>query len=270
MREGDFDEFAELLTAVFDIQGKTPAAKVISPAAQALFFAALGDYPLPAVRAALQHHIRVGKFTPVPADLISYIEATAGADNRPGAEEAWALALSTMDDTKTVIWTQEAAEAFGKAQPVLEQSGAISARKAFIEIYERIVGENRRAQKPPQWFASPGTDQQQRQLAMKAAIQAGRLAAPERLALPAPTLELAPCSLSPQEQLAKIQSMLLEKVAEQQRLADQAIDGRIQQEDEFKRNLARTVREREQYIKMADQAQVRRAEGEIEREAGAQ
>lgn len=264
MREDDFDEFAELLKATFDILGKTPAAKVISPRAQAMFFASLADYALPDVREALDNHVKVGKFTPVPNDLIDYIKAAAGADNRPGAEEAWALALSTLDDMKTVIWTQEAAEAFGKAQPVLEQSGAISARKTFIEIYERLIAASRKANKPPQWFASPGRDQDQRQLAMRAAVKAGLLAAPERIALPAPTTAPPACTLSPQEQLAKIQYMLLDKQAEQQRLANEAIDSRIEDEDTFKRDLARRVKERERYIAMADQAQVRRAENEIE------
>lgn len=266
MRENDFDEFQELLAAVFAIMGKSAAAKVLDETSQALWFQALGAYPMPQVRTALAEHIQRGKFTPTPADIISLIEAAAGADNRPGSEEAWALALSTQDDTKTVIWTQEAAEAFGKAQPVLAASGAISARKTFIEIYERIVTANRKNRQPAAWFASPGTDQDQRQLAMRAAIKQGLLPAPARVALPAPAAGSAPAepSMPPAEQLAEIRRLLTDGIAEKQRAADAAIDGRIEQEDEFKKNLSHRVAERMAYIAMADQAQLRRSERDNE------
>lgn len=269
MREGDHDEFMALLDAAFDLIGKTAQAKIVSPTSKALFFQALAEYPLPLVRSAISQHIQVGKFTPTPADLIGYIEAAAGTDNRPGAEEAWALGLSTLDDTKTVVWTQEAAEAFGKAQPVLESSGPITARKTFLEVYDRLVAANRKQRTPVTWFASPGTDQTQRQLAMKAAVRAGQLAAPALLELahtasasppPAPTLR-------PAEQLAAIKGMLMDGIAAKQRAADAAITARIEEEDDFKRDLAKRVRQREAYIRMADQAQVRRAEHDAVREA---
>lgn len=261
MTEHDSREFTELLLACFDILGKTPQAKVVSPTAQALFFTAMRRFPMPQVRAALAHHLEVGKFTPTPADLIGYINETT--DNRPGAEEAWSLGLSTLDEAKTVIWTQEAAEAFGKAQPVLEASGAISARKTFIEIYERLVTANRKLGKPPEWFASPGHDQDQRQIAMKEAVKAGLLAAPSRLQLTlTPSTEPPPTTLQPAEQLAAIRAMLLESYAEKQRAADEAFKLLIEDEEDFKRDLAKRVAERQRYIDMADQAQVKRAENE--------
>lgn len=262
MREDDFDEFQTLLASVFSILGKTPAAKVVDETSQALWFQALAAFPMPLVRKALAEHIQRGKFTPTPGDITTLIEAAMGADNRPGAEEAWALALSTQDDTKTVIWTQEAAEAFGKAQPVLAASGAISARKTFIEIYERIVAANRRNRQPATWFASPGTDQDQRQLAMRDAITAGLLPRPVRTALPAPANTSPPAepSLSPPEQLAEIRRLLIDGIAAKQRAADAEIDGRIEKEDDFKRDLSQRVAERMAYIAMSDQAQVVRAE----------
>jgi hypothetical protein len=221
------------------------------------------------VRKALADHIQRGKFTPTPADIIDLIEAATGVDNRPGAEEAWALALSTRDDTKTVVWTEEAAEAFGKAQSVLDSSGPISARKTFIEIYERIVTENRKTRRAAIWFASPGTDQDQRQVAMKAAVRAGLLAAPARptapaLAGPAP----AEPTMSPPEQLAEIRRLLIDGIAAKQRAADAEIDGRIEKEDDFKRDLSQRVAERMAYIAMADQAQVARAERDNQQEGG--
>lgn len=268
MRENDYDEFAQLLDAAFDLIGKTPAAKIISPTSKALFFQALADYPLPQVREAIGAHIKRGKFTPTPADLIEHIAQASAVDTRPGGEEAWALALATLDDVRTVVWTQEAAEAFGKAQTVLEASGPISARKTFLEIYERLVAANRRNGVPVSWFVSPGSDGEMYRLAVNSAQVAGYLPPPAPvLAIAAPENEAAP-SLSPRDQLAVIRSMLLDGVDERQRLADEAIQGRIEEEDDFKRDLARRVAERQAFILMADQAQVARAEAEKLRAAG--
>lgn len=262
MREADFNEFRELLTAAFDILGKTPAAKVISPTSLALWFQALAEFPLPAVRAGLAAQIKRGTFTPVPADVVGFIESSLQRDNRPGGEEAWALGLSTLDDMNTVVWTQEAAEAFGKAQPVLESSGPISARKTFLEVYERIVAANRQKRVAVRWFVSPGSDVETYRLAVNDAVVAGLLPAPDKpLELAAPESEPVR-TLSPHEQLAAIRDLLLDGVAEKQRRADEAIDGRIEDEDDFKRDLARRVAEREAFIRMADQGQVRRQEAE--------
>lgn len=262
MRENDFDEFTQLLQAAFDLLGKTPAAKVVSPTVQALFFQSLAEFPMPAVRAALATYCRRGKFTPTPGDIVELIEAARQVDNRPGAEEAWALGLTTLDDTRTVVWTQEAVEAFGIARPVLESSGPISARKTFLEVYERLVMANRRAGQAVRWFVSPGSDREAHQLALEHAVVAGFLPPPEvPPALPAPAHHKKP-TLSPREQLATIQGMLLDGIQAKQQQADEAIRGRIEQEEDFKRDLARRVREREAYIRMADQGQVRRAENE--------
>lgn len=272
MREADFDEFSELLTAAFDILGKTPAAKVISPTALALWFQALVEYPLPAVRAGLSAQIKRGTYTPVPADVVGFIESTLQRDNRPGGEEAWALALSTLDDVNTVVWTQEAADAFGKARPVLESSGPISARKTFLEIYERLVAGNRQNRVAVSWFVSPGSDVATYQRAIENGRAAGLLPAPDpKLLLEDAKKKKAeeekPRKLSPREQLAEVRRLLLAGVEEKQRAADEAIKGRIEEEDEFKRDLAKRVAERQAFIRMADEAQVARQERDRQRHA---
>lgn len=268
MREADFDEFKELLTAAFDILGKTPAAKVISPTALALWFQSLAEFPLPAVRAGLAAQIKRGTYTPVPADVVGFIESTLQRDNRPGGEEAWALALSTLDDVNTVVWTQEAAEAFGKARPVLESSGPISARKTFLEIYERLVVSNRQKRVSVCWFVSPGSDVETYRLAVENGRTAGLLPQPGPApALAAPENEKVP-TLSPREQLAKVRELLLDGIEAKQQQADAEIRGRIEEEEEFKRDLAKRVAERQAFIRMADQAQVARAERDRVQGAG--
>jgi hypothetical protein len=244
MRAEDYDEFAELLDAIYDLIG-SGANKTINPPAKAMFFQALAKYPLPVVRTALSAHCQDrqrGKFTPKPADIIEQIEAAASRDNRPGAEEAFALALTSMDEQNTVVWTQECAQAFAAAKPVLDASGSISARKTFIEVYERLVGEARQNRAAPHWFASPGLDAIGRAAAIKRAVASG-------LMLPAPAAPLQlegmakaeKFSLNPRQQLDHIRKMVLDGIAEKQARADAEIDARIEAEDEIGAEIQRKV-----------------------------
>lgn len=248
MRTEDFEEFASLLDATFDMIGKSPAAKLISPGAKALFFEDMRRFPLPLVRSALAAHRadgERGKWTPSPADLIFQIERHQKRDNRPGAEEAWAIALTTMDDQNTVVWTQEAAEAFAKARPVLESSGAISARKTFLEVYERLVAISRQAGVAVHWFPSPGLDKVGYEAAVKKAVAAGLLAAPT----PAPAALLeAPAKpetfcLSPREQLAFLHKKLAEGAAAKLARLDAAADARVEAEDKITTKIQDQVRQ---------------------------
>lgn len=280
MREADFDEFAQLLDGVFDLIGKTPAAKLVSPTAKALFFQALVEYSLPVVRKALSVHVKRGEFTPTPAAIIRIIEDAAAQDTRLGPEEAWAIALTSQDENDTVVWTAECAEAFSIARPVLESSGAISGRKTFLEAYVRLVTAARQAQRPAVWSAHLGFDKTQHALALARAVEQGRLSAPavvnllpageqlpvqlpsgERLLLAAPTGEKVP-ELAPEEtdkaraQLAKVRALLLEGMAAKNRKLEEAIDQRLETEEQAKQRLGQRVREYAAFNRMADDARV--------------
>ncbi len=233
MREDDFEEFAQLLTYTFDLLGKTPAAKVISDGAMAIFFQVLADYPLALVRTALITHCDRGTYTPIPKDIIGYITEAANADSRPGAEEAFALALSTRDEQKTVVWTEECAQAWVACKPVLDAAGVISARKTFLEVYERLVAAARKAATPVKWTPSPGLDKDGYQEAVKTATAAGLLPAPkvDKPLLAGPDTPHVQ-TISPREQLAYIKKMMLDGLAAKQARADAAIDARIQAEDD--------------------------------------
>lgn len=230
MRTDDFDDFSALLDATYDLIG-SGVNKLISAPAKTLFFQALAAYPLPVVRSALAAHCRDrqrGKFTPKPADIIEQIEAAADRDTRPGPEEAFALALTTIDEQNTVVWTQECAEAFAMARPVLDAAGVISARKTFCEIYERLIAAARATRQPVHWFASPGLDKIGQAAAIKRGVLAGLLPAPATVVLleaPAETF-----SLSPREQLDHIRKMLLDDMVAKQRRADADSEARIESE----------------------------------------
>lgn len=199
MRECDFDEFCGLIDASYDLIG-VGANKSISAGAKGLFFNALRNYPLDVVRSALSAHCldrTRGRFTPKPADIIEQIESASLNDGRLGAEEAWAIALTSRDDSETVVWTQEIAEALRICSPVLESGDEVAARMTFKEAYNRITAQARTDHVPAVWSASVGWDRGKREAALTRAHTSGFLPAPEvTLHLPSFNLtddEALPC-----------------------------------------------------------------------------
>jgi hypothetical protein len=94
-------------------------------------------------------------------------------DGRPGPEEAWAAI--PRDEATTVVWTDEAAAAFGVAGPLLDQGDRVAARMAFVEHYRAAVAQARREGRPAVWRASLGRDPRQRESALRDAVNRGRL-----------------------------------------------------------------------------------------------
>lgn len=187
MREPDFAEFSKLLDAVCSLLSR--GTYVPNATNTALWFRSLQAHELAVVRAAFDAHVKDpqrGRFVPTPADLIAQIEGLASNDGRPGAEEAWALALHARDEADTVVWTAEMAEAWSVARSVFDLGDEVGARMAFREAYTRLVEDARRAHMPAAWSVSLGFDLERRALAITAAVRAGRLPQEELLALPAP------------------------------------------------------------------------------------
>jgi hypothetical protein len=190
MRESDFDAFSTMLD---DVAGLYPRGAV-TQGQKAMFFRALSAHPLAEVRAGFDAHVKDtvrGRFLPMPADILAQIEGLAADDGRPGPEEAWAAALRSADESNTVVWTEEMSQAWAVAWPVLQGDDQVGARMAFKESYARMVDEARRARRPAVWIESLGFDPEKRAEALRIAHVAGRLPAPELLALPAPAESLA-------------------------------------------------------------------------------
>lgn len=244
MRQGDYDEFAKLLDDAYDMI--SVGTKSLSAAARAMFFRAVAKYPLEVFRAALHAHImsKDGKFVPQPAHINEQVALMIAQDGRPGAEEAWAIALTGKDEQSTVVWTHEIAAALSICRPVLDSSGAISARKPFLDAYARLVDEARAAHRPAEWIASVGWDKAQQAAAIKGAVNAGRLPAPAA----APLLEGPNSDPTPDEaaraQLAAIK-LLIKQGAEAKEAARLAEAERLRLADEeWKRKTAEQVRRR--------------------------
>lgn len=188
MFESDFDPFVGLLDAVYSLHGKT-----LPTTAKPLFFRALGAYSLNTVRAAIDAHVKDsqrGQFPPKPADLIAQIEGAAGNDERPGPEEAWAIAVQAFDEASTIMLNDEIAEALGIARPIFDLGDEVGARMAFREAYTRIVAQARSTGVPVKWWPSLGSDRDGRKEVLERAVVRGLLTADSpvmREVLPAPT-----------------------------------------------------------------------------------
>lgn len=201
MREADFDHFSALLD---DVLGLYPSARPATAGQKAMYFRALMAHSVADIRAAFTAHARDpqrGRFAPVPADVIAQLEGAAAEDGRPGPEEAWAIALTGADERATVVWTDEMAQAWGIALPVLNAGDQVGARMAFREAYARLVDAARRLRLPVAWSPSLGHDPATRDEAIEQAVQRGQLARADypRLAAPSavPMLALAGAAAPP-------------------------------------------------------------------------
>ena len=138
-----------------------------------VFWAQLEPYSLDAVLRAISCHVATSEFAPTPASILKHLPKMS--DGRPDANEAWAIALRSRDERDTVVWTQECAEAFAVATPVLEGGDEVGARMAFKAAYERLVERHRADGKPAQWVKSLGHDPDLREAVLTEAVRSGRL-----------------------------------------------------------------------------------------------
>lgn len=143
-----------------------------------VWWAACHRYPIDVVCKALMSHIQDssdGKFPPRPADIIRRVANMGPSDGHLPADEAWAIAAKAMDESETVVMTQEIADAWGVAQEVMRLADEVGARMAFRSAYERRVNESRINGLRPKWFPSLGHDPLKRAAALEAAAERLRL-----------------------------------------------------------------------------------------------
>lgn len=174
MRDADAERFATALYGAMEVVGGR-----VTDRAMTFWWEALRAYRIEDVEAALHEHAAQSVYAPKPADVIARI---GEADGRPGAEEAWAIALASADESATVVWTDEIAAARAAARPILDQGDKVGARFAFRELYEAEVRQARNEQRPVNWQVSLGHDPEQRAPAIRAAYEQGRISADQAAA----------------------------------------------------------------------------------------
>ena len=154
--------------------------KVYTQAAVMLFLQDLDGFDEPAVLAALTRCRKELDGKPFNiAAVISRID-----DGRPGIEAAWAM-LPHDEETSTV-WTDEMAQAWGIAEPLLQDGDRVAARMAFKEAYAKLVVDARDRKERPNWSISFGHDKSGRQTALLDAVRHNRLTLDHALSLSAP------------------------------------------------------------------------------------
>ncbi|CAN7494551.1 hypothetical protein LJR074_003405 [Acidovorax sp. LjRoot74] len=144
----------------------------IKPTSAAMLAEDLAVYPRDVLAKAMAR-VRTehtGRLT--PKAILDRIDEVMG---RPGANEAWAMALNALDERATVVWTSEMAEAWGVARDVAAEGDMVGARMAFISAYERLVRTARDERRLPEVTVSIGWDGELRGQAVEKAVQLGYL-----------------------------------------------------------------------------------------------
>lgn len=167
LNDHDLDWLIKQLIGTSELLGQQ-----VSPTAAAMLADDLCCYPREVLARALSR-VRTehtGRLT--PKAIIDRIDEAMG---RPGANEAWAMALNALDERKTVVWTVEMSEAWGVARDVAAEGDLVGARMAFIGAYERLVRTAREERRLPEVMVSIGWDGEQRTAAIEKAVQLGYL-----------------------------------------------------------------------------------------------
>jgi len=159
-------DFELELTAVLEMYDKPKPSKT----ALRMWWIALDAVPFANVKAALGRHVQRGKFAPKPADILEIVREQ---DGRPGAEEAWTMAVQSFDEQETVILSREVFEARNLCRQLYEDGDKVGARMAFKQHYERLIEKARQEQVPAHWTLTLGSDAQRRHAAVTRARDAG-------------------------------------------------------------------------------------------------
>jgi len=155
---------SQMLTVVAEVMQNS-----ITPSAILLMTDDLMNFELPVIEKAL-HRVRRECRQLIPQEIFSRID-----DGRPNVEEAWAML--PRDESQTVIWTEEMAEAYGVCSALLEEGDKVAARMAFKEKYAALLAQAKAEFKPAKWSATLGTDKTAREDALELAVETGKLSA---------------------------------------------------------------------------------------------
>lgn len=156
---------------------------------------------------------QTSRFPPTLPEFIGLCRPAAlDRCHRPGSDEAWAIALKAHDESETVVWTEEMAQAWGVCRPVMAMGDEVGARMAFKATYDRLVTEAKLHHRQAVWVVSEGFDKDLRLAALKRAESAGLLswdgAKESMLMLESPTFEVSPMPAHIREQIAELRKKM--------------------------------------------------------------
>jgi hypothetical protein len=164
----------DLLESAWIAKGRQP--EQVTEKVLEVWIRLLGEVPLSYVERALEIHGRdfSQKHPPTPADVLRIIDERTGPQ-WPEANEAWAIALASMDEDASVVWCAEIAQARSAAMPIMEEGDEVGARMAFLETYRGLVERAKREHRRIEWVASPGHNAEGRET-LRLAVERGQIA----------------------------------------------------------------------------------------------
>lgn len=154
---------AEAISLTAEVCGQA-----LSPTAAEILASDLRDFNEAVVLAALA---RCRMELPGPLTLPGILARIE--DGRPDVDEAWAMMPES--ELASVVWTDEMAQAWGVASPLLNAGDVSGARTAFCEVYAKAVLAARIRREPPHWLPSLGSDASGRERALLDAVRKRRL-----------------------------------------------------------------------------------------------
>lgn len=191
MTDDDKPEFGAALKLAYSMfRQPLPAKDVLD-----LWWQKLSPFPVRVVARAFDAYFDEGTRPPVPADILKRCGVAGPSDGRPGAEEAWAIAVRAMDERDTVMMNAEICDAWAAAKPVFDNGDEVGARMAFKEVYVRLVAAIRGEGVPARWWPSLGSDLERRKTALEKAIRDGLIESQAPSALAALAAPLDPFAL---------------------------------------------------------------------------
>ena len=165
----EFQQFVDELEVAIELKGKpAPSSRVLKT-----WFRILAPFSLANCLAALDVHTASNPYVPTPDSLVKTI---ISRDGRPTADEAWATALGSVDESATIIWTDEISQALSLgAGDLLADGDKTAARMAFRDSYTRLVGLAREASVPVNVWVSQGLDVAARRPVIEQGVAGGLL-----------------------------------------------------------------------------------------------
>ena len=149
-------EVLEAMTSIYD--KKMPKEAIV------LFLADLSSYSESQLLDSLKRCRSELKFFPSIAEIKERID-----DGRPSPNEAWSKII--QDEKASFCWTEEMAEAYASASPLLHEADAVAARMAFLETYKKLILKARSNNIPVKWNLSLGYNRELREDAVIEAIK---------------------------------------------------------------------------------------------------
>jgi len=153
----------EAITVTSEVCGS-----LLSPAAAEMLAKDMAEFDERQVMAALARCRLELQGTLRLPEILARIE-----DGRPGVDEAWAM--MPKNELASVVWTDEMAQAWGVASPMLAQGDLAGARQAFCQAYAKAVLDARIHREPVRWMPSLGSDVASRERILLDALEKRRL-----------------------------------------------------------------------------------------------